>query len=117
MTRWILERSEAAGSALAGGKARALAHAERAGLPVPAWFVLSAAALIDSLTPYQRTVLENPADAAVLQDQVGGVVTVAAQDLLDLFALLIAHACPPAAKLTARLSTRGRLNSRPRFNK
>jgi phosphohistidine swiveling domain-containing protein len=39
---WILRGPAAAGSPHAGGKARALARAEQAGLPVPAWFVLSA---------------------------------------------------------------------------
>ena len=39
---WILRAAAAAESPHAGGKARALARAERAGLPVPAWFVLSA---------------------------------------------------------------------------
>jgi rifampicin phosphotransferase len=39
--RYILTPREAFGSPAAGGKARALAAAERAGLPVPAWFVLS----------------------------------------------------------------------------
>jgi rifampicin phosphotransferase len=42
MSRWILRGSEALHSAQTGGKARALADAERAGLPVPPWFVLSA---------------------------------------------------------------------------
>ena len=44
MMPWILDVRDAAGSADAGGKARALARAERAGLPVPSSFVLSASA-------------------------------------------------------------------------
>ena len=48
MSNWILGPTDAAGSPDAGGKARALARAERAGLPVPQWFVLSASAFHDS---------------------------------------------------------------------
>ena len=66
MTQWILDTSEAAESPYAGGKARALARAQRAGLPVPSWFVLSAAAFFDSLTPQQRTALESTLDNAAL---------------------------------------------------
>ena len=46
---WILGSAEAVDSPHAGGKARALARAERAGLPVPAWFALSAEAFVESL--------------------------------------------------------------------
>jgi phosphohistidine swiveling domain-containing protein len=44
MTTWILAADAALDSPHAGGKARALARAERAGLPVPVWCVLSDAA-------------------------------------------------------------------------
>src|SRR6185436_1562442 len=50
MTGWILGAAEAADAVEAGGKARALGRATRAGLPVPPWFVLSSAAFTDSLT-------------------------------------------------------------------
>ncbi len=63
---WIFGAAEAATSPHAGGKAKALARAERAGLPVPPWFVLSATAFDDSLTPEQRAVLEETTDPAVL---------------------------------------------------
>jgi pyruvate,water dikinase len=66
VSRWILGRAEAVDSPHAGGKARALARAERAGLPVPAWFALSAAAFVDSLTPEQRTALQTATDATAL---------------------------------------------------
>jgi pyruvate,water dikinase len=66
VTSWILGPTEAIDSPHAGGKARALARAERAGLPVPAWFALSAAAFVESLTPEQRTALETATDATAL---------------------------------------------------
>jgi len=59
---WILDAAEAVDSPLAGGKARALARAQGAGLPVPAWFVLSAAAFADSLSREQRAALDGAAD-------------------------------------------------------
>jgi rifampicin phosphotransferase len=59
VSRRILRGIEAIDSPQAGGKARALALAERAGLPVPPWFVLSAAAFNDSLDPVQRTALQD----------------------------------------------------------
>jgi pyruvate,water dikinase len=74
MTRWILDAAEAAGSPHAGGKARALARAQSAGLPVPAWFVVSSAAFSDSLTPDQRRALEDAADPATLARVVDGVM-------------------------------------------
>jgi rifampicin phosphotransferase len=49
MSRWILRGGEARRSSKAGGKARALADAERAGLVAPAWFVLAADACERSL--------------------------------------------------------------------
>lgn len=50
MSQWILGSAEAVDSPHVGGKARALARAERAGLAVPAWFVLSAEAFDTSFT-------------------------------------------------------------------
>ena len=44
MSRWVLMPSEALESPHAGGKARALARAVRAGLPVPDWVVVSSEA-------------------------------------------------------------------------
>jgi phosphoenolpyruvate synthase/pyruvate phosphate dikinase len=41
MSRWVLTPAEALDSPHAGGKARALARAVRAGLPVPEWCVVS----------------------------------------------------------------------------
>ena len=73
MTGWILGPAEAADSLHAGGKARALARAQRAGLPVPDWFVLSASAFTDSLTPEQRELLERVSDASLLQQIVDEV--------------------------------------------
>jgi pyruvate,water dikinase len=55
----ILTSREALGSPAAGGKARALAAAERAGLPVPAWFVLSSEACAGTLTPEVRAELSS----------------------------------------------------------
>ena len=63
MSNWILGPTDAAGSPNAGGKARALARAERAGLPVPQWFVLSASAFHDS-----RDVSLSPAIARAVAD-------------------------------------------------
>jgi pyruvate,water dikinase len=60
MTR-ILRAAEAIDSPFAGGKARGLARAERAGLPVPPWFVVAAPAVPDSLTRDVRAAI----DAAV----------------------------------------------------
>jgi hypothetical protein len=66
VTPWILDPAAAAESPHAGGKARALARAERAGLPVPPWFVVSSQAFDDSLTPDQRRALDEARDAASL---------------------------------------------------
>ena len=66
MSSWILGATEAIDSPHAGGKARALARAEHAGLAVPQWFVLSAEAVVESLTPGQRIELENRTDSAAL---------------------------------------------------
>jgi phosphohistidine swiveling domain-containing protein len=57
--RYILTPREALGSPAAGGKARALAAVERAGLPVPAWFVLSSDAYAATLTPEVRAELSS----------------------------------------------------------
>jgi pyruvate,water dikinase len=73
VTAWILGAAEAADSPHAGGKAKALARAERAGLPVPPWFVLSATAFDDSLTPEQRAALAQTTDPAVLARVLEGV--------------------------------------------
>jgi len=73
VSRWILGAAEAAESPQAGGKARALARAQRAGLPVPPWFVLSAAAFGESLTPDQRRALDRAADPASLADVLDAV--------------------------------------------
>ena len=73
MTAWILDAARAADSPHAGGKARALARAQRAGLPVPEWFVVSASAFTDSLTRAQRDLLDHASDADVLQQTVDEV--------------------------------------------
>ena len=70
---WILDAAAAEGSPHAGGKARALARAERAGLPVPPWFVVSSDAFNDSITPDQRRALDEARDAASLARTVAGV--------------------------------------------
>jgi rifampicin phosphotransferase len=49
MSSWVLDPSHASGSPAAGGKARALADAEQAGLAVPPWIVLSTDAFEASL--------------------------------------------------------------------
>ena len=63
---WILSAEEAIDARRAGGKASALASAERAGLPVPPWFVVSAAAFEASLGPEHRASLEAAPDHATL---------------------------------------------------
>jgi len=60
----ILRTLAAADSPHAGGKARALARAERAGLPVPAWFVVSSLAFAQSLAE-DRSAARESATAAV----------------------------------------------------
>lgn len=65
-TPWILGGAEAVESPYAGGKARALARAQRAGMPVPPWFALSSSAFADSLTSDQHASLERAADATSL---------------------------------------------------
>jgi rifampicin phosphotransferase len=69
----ILRGIEALDSPQAGGKARGLARAERAGLPVPPWFVLSAAAFNDSLDPGQRAALRDAHDIDSLTPLINGV--------------------------------------------
>jgi phosphohistidine swiveling domain-containing protein len=73
MTAWILHAAEAADSQQAGGKARALARAEQADLPVPPWFVLSPASFVDSLTPEQRSALNGAIDFSSLAHVLDGV--------------------------------------------
>ncbi len=51
MTRWIIDPAAAIDLPHAGAKARALARAQREGLDVPAWVVLSESAFYDSLAP------------------------------------------------------------------
>lgn len=63
---WILRGEEATDARQAGGKASALARAERAGLPVPPWFVVSAEAFEASLRPEQRAMLEGALDGATV---------------------------------------------------
>jgi pyruvate,water dikinase len=58
MTKWILDADAALDSPEAGGKARALARAQRGGLMVPAWVVLSESACFESLTLAERAVLQ-----------------------------------------------------------
>ncbi len=72
MSGWILTAADARASSEAGGKARALAQAERAGLPVPPWFVLSSAALRASLAPDARRLLETTADPGALAALIDG---------------------------------------------
>ncbi|MGE5813887.1 MAG: PEP/pyruvate-binding domain-containing protein, partial [Acidobacteriota bacterium] len=74
MTSWILTADDAIDSAMVGGKARALARAQRAGLPVPPWFVLSASAFEDSLTAEQRAAMARAHDAAALSPILDAVV-------------------------------------------
>jgi pyruvate,water dikinase len=52
MSRFMLRASEAVLSPSVGGKARALARAELAGLPVPSWFVVSSDAWAASLAEH-----------------------------------------------------------------
>jgi rifampicin phosphotransferase len=74
VSTWILDASAAIESPHAGGKARALARAGRAGLPVPKWFVLSSAAFAESLTPGQTSALETTTDAAAIARVLGQVM-------------------------------------------
>ncbi len=81
MSAWILHAAEAADSPRAGGKARALARAQHAGLPVPPWFVLTPASFVESLTPEQRHALDGAIDCssfAQVLDSVSVVPPVAA---------------------------------------
>lgn len=55
---WILRGADVLDSPRAGGKARALAYAERGGLVVPPWFVLDIPDCSAGLTPGQRTALD-----------------------------------------------------------
>jgi phosphohistidine swiveling domain-containing protein len=73
LSDWVLRGAAAADSPHAGGKARALARADAAGLPVPPWFVLSAAAFH-----------EDPAGARIA-DEIAGAL----------------HAIAPAGELVA----------------
>ena len=59
MTRWILDAASALDSPHAGGKARALARAERGGLAVPPWVVLSETAFFEGLTAVQCNALQS----------------------------------------------------------
>jgi pyruvate,water dikinase len=73
MTPWILTPSEALESPHAGGKARALARAQGAGLPVPPWFVLSSTAFDDSLSPAQRSAIAGEIDVQAFAQVVDSV--------------------------------------------
>lgn len=71
---WILTADESLESPHAGGKARALARAQQAGLPVPPWFALSGAAFADSLSPAQRDAIAGAADAHAFEMTMNTVV-------------------------------------------
>jgi phosphohistidine swiveling domain-containing protein len=102
MSGWILGAAEAASSLHSGGKARALARAQRAGLPVPDWFVLSAAAFAGSLTPEQRALLKQASDADVVQRIVGEVRIAGSVELA--LARAVNDLCPDGELLAVRSS-------------
>lgn len=65
MSGWILDAASALDAADAGGKARALARAQGAGLPVPPWFALSSSAFRPDLSPEERDAIRDAVRAAV----------------------------------------------------
>ena len=102
MTPWILDPVHAAASPLAGGKARALGRAQHAGLPVPAWFVLSAAAFLDSLTPEQAAALDGTEDPDALAAIVDGVCM--RPEVADAVERAARHLCPNGELVAVRSS-------------
>jgi phosphohistidine swiveling domain-containing protein len=102
VSSWILGAADAADSPNAGGKARALARAERAGLPVPQWFVLSASAFRDSLTPDQRSALERARDSAAFARVLQGVSLIPA--IAGVLADALGHIAPNGQLVAVRSS-------------
>ncbi len=102
MNPWIIGAAKAIESPFAGGKARALARAQRAGLPVPAWFVLSAAAFSESLAPEQRTTLDSAADAVSIARVVDTVSLTPA--IADAIAAAVRTLAPDGQLLAVRSS-------------
>jgi rifampicin phosphotransferase len=84
------QASQAADAEGLGGKARGLARAERAGFAVPAWFVLTSDAFLESLGPTRRAALEQESDALRVQRIVDSVELSAAirAELADALSLL-----------------------------
>ncbi len=74
LTDWILQGDAAAASPHAGGKARALARAERGGLPTPPWFVVSAEVFRQNPTADELRAHLAPALRAIAPD--GALVAV-----------------------------------------
>jgi rifampicin phosphotransferase len=100
MTRWILDPATALDSPHAGGKARALARAQRGGLSVPAWVVLSESAFVDSLTPEQHAALYSypPSMARIVEGvSMSGAVRATVADALRAL-------CPNGERLAVRSS-------------
>src|SRR5437773_4939320 len=102
MMPWILDVRDAAGSADAGGKARALARAERAGLPVPSSFVLSASAFDDSLTAEQRASFEQTNDGRALARTVDAVAV--AEPIRQALETAVRTLCPNGELVAVRSS-------------
>jgi pyruvate,water dikinase len=100
MTRWILDPAAALDSPHAGGKARALARAERCGVSVPAWVVLSESAFFDSLTPEQHAALRF--DPSSMVRNVEGVSMSGA--VRSAVAAALRTLCPHGERLAVRSS-------------
>lgn len=66
--KYIIHSSTAtAADHLLGGKAKALAALQQEQMPVPAWFVVTPHAFLDSLTDTQRVALSRAPDAAAIR--------------------------------------------------
>jgi len=86
----------------AGGKARALARAQRAGLPVSPWFVVPSTAFFESLTTAQRTVFETASEPEEIRRAVECVM--AGPSLVAALGAAVSRICPAGELVAVRSS-------------
>ena len=86
----------------AGGKARALARAQRAGLPVSPWFVVPSTAFFESLTTAQRTVFESASEPEEIRRAVECVT--AGPSLVAALGAAVSRICPAGELVAVRSS-------------
>jgi pyruvate,water dikinase len=99
---YVVRGVEADRGAPLGGKARALAELRDSGLPIPPWIALVSEAFHASLTPAERTALENAQQAAQVRGAVEKVEP--SPDVRGELAIALAELCPGGELVAVRSS-------------